>query len=207
VLIDPGHSPKSPGTIGCNGKHEYLYNDALAKAVAAFLKRKNIPTDLTRLNNENISLIERAQKSNENCLLLSLHHDSVQPQFLYSKSNIRGYCSKKAKGFSIFVSRKNPHYNESVRYAEALGTALLKRGLIPTLHHAEPITGENREILMPDKGIYIYDELTILKNAKSPALLLEAAVIVHPQEALISDTDEYRRIISEAVYEMLANVK
>lgn len=207
MLIDPGHSPKSPGTIGCNGKHEYLYNDALAKAVVAFLKRKNIPTDLTRLNNENISLIERAQKINKNCLLLSLHHDSVQPQFLYSKSHIHGYCSKKAKGFSIFVSRKNLHYNESVRYAEALGTALLKRGLIPTLHHAEPITGENREILMPDKGIYAFDELTILKNAKSPALLLEAAVIVHPQEALISDTDEYRRIISEAVYEMLVNVK
>ncbi len=60
---------------------------------------------------------------------------------------------------------------------------------------------------MPDKGIYAFDELTILKNAKSPALLLEAAVIVHPQEALISDTDEYRRIISEAVYEMLVNVK
>lgn len=171
------------------------------------MKSKNIPTDLTRFNNENISLIERTRKSNKSRLLLSLHHDSVQPQFLYGKSHVHGYCSKKAKGFSIFVSRKNPHYDESVRYAEALGTALLERGLIPTLHHAEPITGENSEILISDKGIYVFDDLTILKNAKSPALLFEAAVIVHPQEALISDTDEYRRIIAEAVYEMLVNVQ
>lgn len=162
MLIDPGHSPKSPGTISCNGKHEYLYNDALAKAVVAFLKSKIIPTDLTRFNSENISLIERTRKSNKSRLLFSLHHDSVQPQFLYKKSHVHGYCSNKAKGFSIFVSRKNPHYDESVRYAEALGTALLKRGLIPTLHHAEPITGENREILISDKGIYIFDDLTIL---------------------------------------------
>jgi hypothetical protein len=29
------------------------------------------------------------------------------------------------------------------RYANMLGSALLRHGLVPSMHHAEPITGEN----------------------------------------------------------------
>ena len=203
VLIDPGHSPRSGGTVSCGGKSEYLYNDALAEAVLLFLRAKNIPAGLTRSKQENITMSGRTGKSGKSRLLLSLHHDSVQPQYVYAQSTGQGYCSDKARGFSIFVSRKNSHYRESVQYAEALGAALIRKGLTPSLHHAEPIKGENRELLSADKGIYIFDDLLILKNAKTPALLLEAAVIVNPHEALISGTDAYRLIISEAVYEIL----
>lgn len=203
ILIDPGHSPKSPGTISCSGKPEYLYNNALAKTVEAFLKSKQISVHLTRRDHENVDLLERTRKSNSSNLLLSLHHDSVQPRFLFKNSRKEGYCSEKAKGFSIFVSRGNPYYEESVHYAEELGMALVKRGLFPTLHHAEPIPGENRELLVPDRGIYVYDDLVILKKAKSPALLLEAAVIVHPLEDSIAGTEEFRHIIADAIYEML----
>lgn len=207
VLIDPGHSPRSGGAVGCGGKSEYLYNDALAEAVLLFLRAKNIPAGLTRSKQENITLSDRTWKSGKSRLLLSLHHDSVQPQYIRAQSAGLGYCSDKARGFSIFVSRKHSHYRESVRYAEALGAALISRGLTPSLHHAEPIKGENRELLSPDKGIYVFDELYVLKNAKSPALLLEAAVIVNPHETALSGTDAYRRIISEAVFEMLENCR
>jgi N-acetylmuramoyl-L-alanine amidase len=203
ILIDPGHSPQSPGTISCSGKTEYIYNVDLAKTVASYLISKQIPVTLTHGEKEEMPLLERTGNSSGFDLLLSLHHDSVQPRFLNRRSGKHGYCSEKAKGFSIFVSRKNPYYEKSVLYANALGAALLIRGLVPTLHHAEPIAGENRELLASDKGIYIFDDLTILKDAKAPALLLEAAVIVHPDDSVLAETDRYRLTIAEAVYEML----
>ncbi len=204
ILIDPGHSPKSSGTISCSGKSEYRYNAALAKKVASFLKNKQIPVALTHRENEEVTLLARTLKSSNKDLLLSLHHDSVQPRYLYKQSRSNGYCSEKAKGFSIFVSRKNPYFKKSVRYANALGSALLKRGLSPTLHHAEPIAGENRELLVPDKGIYIYDDLIVLKNAKSPAVLLEAAVIVNPDDDKLAGDDKYQLLIADSIYEMIA---
>jgi N-acetylmuramoyl-L-alanine amidase len=204
ILIDPGHSPNSIGAISCSGKPEYIYNDLLAKSVTEFLKSKQISVDLTRREQENINIIDRTSRSSHYKLLLSLHHDSVQTRFLDRKSRNHGQCSEKAKGFSIFISRKNQYYEKSIRYAEALGTALVNRGLTPTLHHAEPIIGENRELLVPDKGIYVYDNLSILKNAQCPALLLEAAVIVNPREDLLSGTVAFRLIVAESIYDMLA---
>lgn len=203
VLIDPGHSTKSLGTISCSGKSEYLYNTALAKAVAAFLIHRQIPVALTHDKNEEVTLLKRTQKSSGRDLLLSLHHDSVQPHFLIKQSKRFGNCSQKVKGFSLFVSRKNPYYEKSVQYATALGTALVKRGFSPALHHAEPIVGENRELLVAEKGIYVFDDLIILKNAKSPAVLLEAAVIVNPDDDVIAGTDKFQLAIAESVYEMI----
>jgi N-acetylmuramoyl-L-alanine amidase len=203
ILIDPGHSPKSPGTTSCSAKPEYFYNNALAKTVAAFLASKQVAVTLTHAENEEVTLLQRTQRSSGGALLLSLHHDSVQPQFLSRQSRTRGYCSKKAKGFSIFVSRKNPYFKTSLRYATALGTALLKKGFTPTLHHAEPIAGENRELLIPDKGIYVFDELIVLKIATSPAVLLEAAVIVNPDDDALAGSEKFRLAVAESVYEML----
>ena len=77
------------------------------------------------------------------------------------------------------------------------------KGFVPTLHHAEPIAGENRELLIADKGIYVFDELIVLKTATSPALLLEAAVIVNPDDDALASSDKFRLAVAESVYEML----
>ena len=95
----------------------------------------------------------------------------------------------------------------SLRYATTLGTALLKKGFTPSLHHAEPIAGENRELLIPEKGIYIFDELIVLKTATSPAVLLEAAVIVNPDDDALAGSEKFRLAVAESVYEMLDILK
>jgi len=206
VLIDPGHSSRSSGAMSCSGKPEYLYNTTLANSVVAFLSSKHILVALSHQADEELSLLDRARTAAGRDLLLSLHHDSVQPQFLSRHSKKHGTCSEKAKGFSIFVSRKNPFYKKSLQYANSLGSALVKRGLTPTLHHAEPIDGENRPLLVPDRGVYAFDDLVILKNANSPAVLLEAAVIVNPNDEALATTASYRTIITESIYEMLISV-
>ena len=40
---------------------------------------------------------------------------------------------------------------------------------MPTFHHAEPIKGENRELVNRDLGIYRFDDLIVLKSAATPA--------------------------------------
>ena len=83
----------------------------------------------------------------------------------------------------------------------------MKKGFVPTQHHTEPITGENRELLIPEKGVYVFDELTILKTASSPAVLLEAAVIVNPDDDVLAGSNKFHLAVAESVYEMLMNVQ
>lgn len=202
VLIDPGHSPKAPGVVSCDEIPEHEYNDYLAYVLASYLEDRNIPTGLTRTFQEEKSLAHRTQDSGKYRLFLSLHHDSVQPQFLFQKSR-EGNCSEKAKGFSIFVSPKNRYYEKSLQCAYALGTVLREQGFMPSLHHAERVTGEYRKLLDSARGIYAFDDLIVLKTADAPAILLEAAVIVHPQEARDANSDQFRTVIAESVYRMM----
>ena len=207
ILVDSGHSPKTIGALSCTGIPEYRYNNALAAHVVAFLQEKQINAELTRADDQELGLEERAKKSAGKDLLISLHHDSVQRQFLSKDSTKNKKCSTKAQGFSIFVTSRNPEYARSVGYAYALAVALIRRGLTPSNHHSEPIKGENRKLLAPGLGIYVFDDLTILHKSTSPAIMLEAAVIVDPMEAQIADRVEFRNTIAKAIYEMIKKTK
>jgi N-acetylmuramoyl-L-alanine amidase len=61
-------------------------------------------------------------------------------------------------------------------------------------------------LIDPEKGIYLFDDLVVLKNADAPAVLLEAAVIVHPKDEKKASSTQYRNIISEAVMDMATNL-
>jgi N-acetylmuramoyl-L-alanine amidase len=204
ILIDPGHSPKLPGAISCSGVAEYRYNYLLAAEIANYLSPLGHNVSLTKSENSVISLSRRAALSKGQDLLVSIHHDSVQPQFV-SRTPEGGFCSYKAKGFSIFISRSNRYYKESLHYARTLGKAMVRRGYRPTLHHAEKIPGEFKILLDPDLGIYIFNNLVVLKQAKSPAILFEAAVIVHPEDEALAASEGYRHVIAESVAAMLSS--
>lgn len=197
ILIDPGHSPLKPGAISCTGEKEYVYNNSLAAAIQQALKNRKIPYALTRQPAEEISLQGRARKAAGKKLLISVHHDSVQPQYVKyvdGKPN-----TDKAKGFSIFVSRKNRYFNQSLQYARNLGNRLRALGYAPSTHHGEPIKGENRQLLDAHAGVYAYDDLVVLKHADSPALLFEAGVLPNPEDERLVKSARYKRNIAGAV--------
>lgn len=205
LVLDPGHSPKSPGAISCSGVQEYRYNNALVAQITMSLA--NLPgvrVFLTKRDDEEIPLKERVKDTAGKDLFISVHHDSVQPQFLNGQGRNGGKCSDKASGFSIFVSRKNPFFKESLAAAAMLGKCLLAQGLRPTLHHAEPIPGENRPLLDKELGIYAYDDLVVLREARSPALLFEAGVIVNPIDEKTIQGDEFKRKVARAIREITA---
>ena len=114
-------------------------------------------------------------------------HDDVQPIY-YSKWDYKGkthHFSDKFAGYSIFVSYENRFKTESLDFAELLAAELMARGMHFTAHHSEDIPGEQRQFLDPQRGIYRYDQLIVLKNTNAPAVLLEAGVIVNRAEESI----------------------
>ena len=148
-----------------------------------------------------ISLPKRAEEASQQRadLFLAIHHDSVKDSYLKTWTAPDGksqkYCDD-FHGYSIFISQKNAQPLESLGFATALGRALLKAGLTPSLHHE---TQENRLVLDREKGIYEFDDLIVLKAAKMPAVLLECGVIVNRDEEAKLNDPAYRNRLIEAI--------
>ncbi len=106
--------------------------------------------------------------------------------------------SDKFSGYSIFVAG-NARFADSVEFATLLADELIARQMKFSAHHAEDIPGERRPLLDPDRGIYRYDELLVLKNTLAPAVLLEAGVIVNRAEELVLASPERRRAVGTAI--------
>jgi N-acetylmuramoyl-L-alanine amidase len=209
IALDVGHGPDRPGAISARGVTEYHFNDRLVAKISEALVREGFSsTSIIKEKGSRAALFERPRRAKEmNAdLLLSVHHDSVQDSYL-QKWTYRGrkqMYSDKFSGFSVFVSKKNPRFDDSLRFAIAVADALKTTGMKFTLHHAENIPGERRELLEPDRGVYRYDQLVVLRDAEMPAVLLEAGVIVNRDEELTLSSDSYRQSIAEAVTNAVA---
>ena len=200
-VLDPGHSPGKPGAESCSGTYEYIYNNNLVSTIMEYLGALAIQAEVTRSPDGEVSLEERARFSVGKKLFIAVHHDSAQKQFI---KQVKGHpCSNKAEGFSIFVSGENEFFQESLAAARVLGQSLRNSGLSPSRHHGEKIQGENRKLLDENLGIYLFDDLVVLKKAQSPALLLEAGVIINPVDDDRVKTKAYQLKIAEAVAEAM----
>lgn len=197
IWLDPGHSPATRGTKSVAGQWEHVYNDRLAARVKEDLERSGIDASLTRLPGEEASLLARTRKSSGGSLFISIHHDAAQPQFVETRNG--NPYSLKARGYSLFVSKKNPEYARSLEFARFLGNELYNAGLRPSKHHGEPIRGENRKLVDAKLGIYEFDDLVVLKHSKIPAVLVEAGVIIHPDDEALAGTEKFRDVFAGAV--------
>ena len=194
IVLDPGHSKIKFGTRSCSGGLEYLYNIELTDTVAKYLSGKGIDIEITHDKETNINLMDRVKYSIGKKLFISIHHDSAQKQFI---EIINGNpCSEKARGFSIFVSKKNAYFEKSLIAAKFIGEAMIRLGYNPSTHHHEPIKGENRLLLDAKRGVYQFDDLIVLKHAKSPAVLFEAGVIIHREDDVLVKTVKFQNDVA-----------
>lgn len=176
IVVDTGHTPAHPGSTGASGRVEYLYNLDLSAAVAEKLAAHGDRVLRTSADGREISLDQRSTQAPDANLFVSIHHDSMQQQFIDAGRQ------REFRGFSVFVSERNPHYAESLRCAKAIAERLVASGERPSLYHAQPIRGENRPLIDPALGIHRFDDLVVLRTAPIPAVLVEAGVIVNPDE-------------------------
>ncbi|SDE12086.1 N-acetylmuramoyl-L-alanine amidase [Rhodospira trueperi] len=204
VALDIGHSVASPGATSARGRPEHAFNVDLASQVLAHMHAAGLSgAALIAPADAALDLWERPRRAAAMGahLLLSIHHDSVQPRYL-EQGTLDGRparFSRHAQGYSLFISGKNLFPEESLAVAKAIGRALADWGLSPSLHHAEPIAGENRPLLDPDLGIYDFADLVVLKAAAMPAVLIEAGVIVHPEEEARLRDPFHQDILAEAI--------
>lgn len=175
VVLDTGHMPSNPGSKSAYGRNEYDFNRRLAYLVALHMAERGIAVE--RVEGE-YPLTSRTLTTQGKRLFVSIHHDSI-PQAWINEGKRGSYS-----GFSVFVSRKNPLFSQSLWCAQNIGWKLAQAGEHPSLYHATPMKGENRPILDKSAGVHLYDDLIVLKTARSPAVLVEAGVIANPSEDL-----------------------
>ena len=197
IALDIGHSTAHPGAVSARGRAEFFFNRDLAEHMSGALQAQQFVVRMINLDGTEQGLESRSAKAAGADFLISVHHDSVQPQYLKEwmfQDQPQRY-SDRYSGFSLFVSRSNPDPALSLACASAMGSALRESGLTPSLHHAEAIEGENRVLADEANGVYYYDELVVLRTATQPAMLLEAGVIVNrDEEAMLSRIDHQQRI-------------
>ncbi|MBL1262790.1 N-acetylmuramoyl-L-alanine amidase family protein [Methylomicrobium sp. RS1] len=191
VTLDVGHSRRHPGVISAGGVPEWELNRQLAEEIAKRLRQKDVSYRLIGADGAMEVLAKRTDLAKHDALFISLHHDSVQPEWLKQVERYRGY--------SLFVSRHNPKIGESLACAREIGDRLLAAGFHPSLYHAAPVAGENRPFADRDRGIHYYDGLAVLRTARQPAVLIEAGVAVNLEDELRVTGKVGRVRIAEAV--------
>lgn len=208
VAIDVGHTIAAPGATSARGISEFRFNADLAQVLrdALVFRRGRVVMIGDKGDMSDLQRRTAVAAASAATFFLSVHHDSVQPQYLASW-DWRGSAvrySDRFSGFSLFVSRKNPALDASLRCASAIGAALRRAGLQPSSHHAENISGENKEWADERNGVYYYDNLAVLRSAVMPAVLLEAGIIVNRGEEERLQQPAMRSTIANAVAEGLA---
>ena len=176
IVVDTGHTPQHPGATAASGRVEYAFNLDLSTALARRLLAEGDRVTRISADGKDIALGDRATHTPGADLFVSIHHDSMQQSWI-DAGRQRNY-----RGYAIFVSERNPRYAESVRCAKAIGAEMLAAGETPSLYHATPIKGEDRPLIDKHLGVHRFDDLIVLKTAPMPALLIEAGVIVNPDE-------------------------
>jgi len=176
IVVDTGHTLSRPGATGASGRVEYLYNLDVSNLVAADLRAAGDRVTQVAANGAEVELGKRSRVAPTADLFVSIHHDSMQQQFIDAGRQ------REFAGFAVFVSERNPKYAQSLRCASTIAEALIAAGEKPSLYHAEPIAGENRPLIDRRLGVHRFDGLAVLKTAPMPAVLVEVGVIVNPDE-------------------------
>jgi N-acetylmuramoyl-L-alanine amidase len=191
IALDVGHTPEAPGATCARGVKEHVFNLQLARRIQKMLADGGfIRASLIAVHGSGyFQLMRRTEQANafRADLLLSIHHDDVQDVYhkTWTHDGAPHAYSDRFSGYSLFVSRDNRHFDDSLTFAKLLGTELAGHGLHYSDHHAEPIRGEGR-LLVDDKvGVYRYDGLFVLRFSAAPAVLMEAGIIVNRRDELV----------------------
>jgi N-acetylmuramoyl-L-alanine amidase len=191
VALDVGHYAGEPGAISASGVPEFDYNLALARQVRAALERAGMRVRMIGERGDYDELLARTRAARGASLFVSIHHDSVKQRLLAEAGRF--------SGFALFVSRRNPHAAQSLACASAIGARLRAAGFAASRYHADPEAGEGRPFADEANGVHWFDDLAVARSAAMPAVLLEAGVIVNPQEERRMADAGVRESIARAV--------
>ena len=206
VAVDVGHTAQSPGAMSARGVGEYDFNLRLARRIEQDLVRAGFGRTVLLVTDgpTRKGLAERVARANALSpdLFLSIHHDSVPDSFLqrWQYEGADHYFSDRFKGHSIFISNDNADVDGSFLFGQLMGEQLRARDLQYTAHYIEKFMGHRQRLLVDARtGVYRYDQLIVLKEAKMPSVLLEAGSIINRDEELQMNSPKRRDLITASV--------
>jgi N-acetylmuramoyl-L-alanine amidase len=203
IALDVGHSASDTGTPSASGKTEYAFNRRFALELQR-AGRSHQGRDIFVIDagSTGLTLQERTAEARRRAadLFVSIHHDSMADKYLMQEvvNGRKRAVSNAFQGFSVFVSAENGQYERSLNLARLIARQFKNVGMTQTLHHAEPIAGENRRVIDWDLGIY-EAPFVVIKTAASPAVLLELGVLVNPKDEAKLERPAYRARMTRAI--------
>ena len=206
IMVDPGHGGKDPGAVR-KGYREKTWNLAVAKELAALLKKGGFEVRMTRDNDKFIALSERSKMANnfKADLFVSVHTNASK--------------NSRANGFQVYFRSEKATdkeaaevaalENEALQYEEvhynfvdALLQSLAKNEYI---NESSKLAGYVRNAVYKQPGIGIavnrnssvrQANFYVLKGVNSPAILIEMGYI--------SSTKDRARLSQKAVQKRMA---
>lgn len=201
VAVDIGHTLADPGAFSARGRSEFAFNRELGEALAPALRARGLAVQEINFSGTIASLAARPEAARGSDFFISIHHDSISPEYLeqWDWDGYEASYTTVKRGFGIFVSRRNPALAASLRCASLLGAALRRDGFVPTPWH-----GRKHQPAAAENGVWYYDNLVVLHKASFPALLFEAGVIKHREEELALRETEVQQRLAAALADGLA---
>lgn len=201
IAVDVGHSFARPGATSARGVPEFEFNLDLARAVAAELEAAGYAVRLIGADGRADSLRRRPQDAQGAALFLSIHHDSVHERYLrtWRHEGVARRHSEANRGYSLFLSSRNPHEAHSLFCAQSIGYRLRRAGLERSQYHLHNVSGADHPVANRTAGVLYYDKLIVLRTAAMPAVLFEAGVIVNRREEALLSTEHHRARLAKAV--------
>lgn len=206
IVVDPGHGGKDPGAVR-KGYREKNWNLAVAKELAALLKKGGFEVRMTRDNDKFIALSERSKIANnfKADLFVSVHTNASK--------------NSRANGFQVYFRSEKATdkeaaevaalENEALQYEEvhynfvdALLQSLAKNEYI---NESSKLAGYVRNAVYKQPGIGIavnrnssvrQANFYVLKGVNSPAILIEMGYI--------SSTKDRGRLSQKTVQKRMA---
>lgn len=197
IAVDVGHGLKDPGATSARGVTEYAYNRIFAQVFADALRERGLRVREVNFSGDIGSLAARPATAAGSDFFVSIHHDSISPQYLgfWDWDGSEASYTDFKRGFGIFVSTRNPDLSASLRCASSMGAMLRRAGFEPTPWH-----GRKHHPADATNGVWYYDNLVVLHRMTLPAVLFEAGVIKHREEELeLRDPERQARMADALV--------
>jgi len=201
VAVDVGHGLVDGGAQSARGRMEFEFNRIFAGQLADKLRDRELGVREVNFAGDIRALTERPARARGSDFFISIHHDSISPQYLqfWDWDGSEASYTEVKRGFGIFVSERNPDLATSLRCASSIGALLRRAGFVPTPWHGRKHLAADAE-----NGVWYYDNLVVLYRTTLPAVLFEAGVIKHREEELELLDPERQSLMADVVATAIA---
>jgi N-acetylmuramoyl-L-alanine amidase len=190
VIVDPGHGGQDTGSKGSGGLLEKDVTMALAKKLVQALEETGkVRSELTRTNDQAVSLDDRAGLANHNHgdLFISLHLGTTfapDPTgfsiYYWSPTTASPTATPSSNTVKSWDQEQEPYWEKSRMLA-----SLMKEELLWSIPWAS--------------GGVLPADIYLLRRARMPAVMLELGSLNHLEEAAQLQKPEFQEAVAKAV--------